>query len=308
MILKLTSLALTFKFIYSLRAFHASGTVTGTWVDTDSKQETQIHKLYCYIIIISSYQNDANQFTHSLDFHISLPCLSGLQPITTPEMRQEWSRQQRHAGEVCPARRPVPWSRVQGRQGGRKVRKVRSLTTCYGSERNEAGQGAVRENDDPDFPHRCVWKLRTDAGGKKELVRKMLEQSDMRWWYSEPWSWKGSDKKGSLSEYILNLTDKMWDVREGAVQVDSKVDGSHTRRAESSPTRIKKLTVEHLGEGARSREKSLCFHKLNWRHLLDPEVKRQHHRWRSQCPVRELDLGEETNLTCWPTNANVSRH
>lgn len=98
MILKLTSLALTFKFICSLRAFHASGTVTGTRVDTDSKQETQIHKLYCYIIIITSYQNDANQFTHSLDFHISLPCLSGLQPITTPEMRQEWSRQHRGTG------------------------------------------------------------------------------------------------------------------------------------------------------------------------------------------------------------------
>lgn len=40
MILKLTSLALTFKFIYSLRAFYASGTVVGTWVDRDSKEET----------------------------------------------------------------------------------------------------------------------------------------------------------------------------------------------------------------------------------------------------------------------------
>lgn len=150
MILKLTSLALTFKFIYSLTAFHASGTVTGTWVDTVNRKHKYINYTVT-LIIISSYQNDTNQFTNSLDFHISLPCLSWLQPIMTREMRQEWSRQHRGT-EVRYVRQgdqstgaECKEERVAGRSG--LTGDHRSLTTCYGSERNEAGQGAVQEND-----------------------------------------------------------------------------------------------------------------------------------------------------------------
>lgn len=70
MILKLPSLALTFQFIYTLRDFYNSGTIIGTWVDTETRNRKNKYINYTFIqLLFQTPKMMPTSSQNSLKFH-----------------------------------------------------------------------------------------------------------------------------------------------------------------------------------------------------------------------------------------------
>ena len=159
MILKLTSLALTFKFMDSVRAFSASGTIVGTWVDTDSRQETQIHKLYCYISNNYFKLPKWCQPVHKIPWTFTSACLvwavSGTSRHLRNKARMIWTTQRNEARIMQTAQRK--WDKNDADSTGAQFILWISWTGC-----------GMWEREKPRTPPR--WMVHISTSGIKKSI------------------------------------------------------------------------------------------------------------------------------------------